>query len=73
MTVIHGQMAPADSLGNVSTKYAYLDFVPMWCAGREMENISRGTTFGDFVTIRTEGSMQDVTVARVARLQSWNI
>jgi hypothetical protein len=31
---------------------------------REMENISRGATFGDFVTIRTEASMQDVTVAR---------
>jgi hypothetical protein len=24
-------------------------------------NISRGPTFGDFVTIRTEASMQDVT------------
>ncbi len=32
---------------------------------REMENISRGSTFGDFVTIRTEASMQDVTVARL--------
>jgi hypothetical protein len=32
---------------------------------REMENISRGPTFGDFVTIRTDGSMQDVTVARI--------
>jgi hypothetical protein len=30
-----------------------------------MENKSRGTTFGDFVTIRTEGSMQDITVARL--------
>jgi hypothetical protein len=29
-----------------------------------MENISRGPTFGDFVTILTEGSMQDDTVAR---------
>ncbi len=28
-----------------------------------MENISRGSTFGDFVTILTEGSMQDLTVA----------
>jgi hypothetical protein len=27
--------------------------------------ISRGPTFGDFVTIRTEGSMQDVSVARL--------
>jgi hypothetical protein len=26
---------------------------------------SRGPTFGDFVTIRTEGSMQDVLVARL--------
>jgi hypothetical protein len=32
---------------------------------REMENISRDPTFGDFVTIRTERSMQDVTVARL--------
>ncbi len=32
---------------------------------REMENISRGSTFGDFVTIRTEWSMQHVTVARL--------
>jgi hypothetical protein len=32
---------------------------------REMENISRGPTFGDFVTIRTEASMQDITVARL--------
>jgi hypothetical protein len=33
----------------------------------EMENISRGPspTFGDFVTVRTERSMQDVTVARL--------
>jgi hypothetical protein len=30
-----------------------------------MENISRGPTFGDFVTIRTEASMQDITVARL--------
>jgi hypothetical protein len=30
-----------------------------------MENISRGPTVGDFVTIRTEASMQDVTVARL--------
>ncbi len=29
-----------------------------------MENIGRGPTFGDFVTIRTEASMQDITVAR---------
>jgi hypothetical protein len=34
---------------------------------REMKNISRGRgpTFGDFVTICTEGLMQDVTVARL--------
>jgi hypothetical protein len=39
---------------------------------REMENISRGPTFGDFVTIRTEGSMQDIVVARqqCARVQT---
>jgi hypothetical protein len=30
----------------------------------QMENISRGSTFGDFVTILTERSMQDVTVER---------
>jgi hypothetical protein len=35
--------------------------------GRETENINRGPsrTFGDFVTIRTERSMQDITVARL--------
>jgi hypothetical protein len=27
--------------------------------------VSRGPTFGDFVTIRTEASMQDITVARL--------
>jgi hypothetical protein len=31
---------------------------------REIENISRGPTFGVFVTILTEALMQDVTVAR---------
>jgi len=36
----------------------------MYIAGtREMENISRGPTFGDFVTFRTEGSMQDLSFA----------
>jgi hypothetical protein len=30
-----------------------------------MVNISRGPTFGDFVTILTEGSMQDNMVARL--------
>jgi hypothetical protein len=30
-----------------------------------LEIIRRGPTFGDFVTIRTEASMQDVTVARL--------
>jgi hypothetical protein len=33
--------------------------------GREIENISRGPTFWDFVTIGTEGSMQDFSVARL--------
>ncbi len=32
---------------------------------REMKNKSRGPTFGDFVTISTEVSMQDITVARL--------
>ncbi len=32
---------------------------------REMENISRGSTFEDFVTILTEGSTNDNTVARL--------
>ena len=32
---------------------------------REMENTSRGPTFGDFVPILTEGPMQDITVARL--------
>jgi hypothetical protein len=31
----------------------------------EFKNISRGPTFRDFVTILTEGSMQDNTVARL--------
>jgi hypothetical protein len=39
--------------------------------GREMENISRGPTFGDFVTIRTEGSMQDIT--GVTSLQEYRL
>jgi hypothetical protein len=30
-----------------------------------MKNISRGPTYADFVTILTEGSMQDFTVARL--------
>ncbi len=30
-----------------------------------MENISRGPTYEDFVTILTEGSMQDNIVARL--------
>jgi hypothetical protein len=30
-----------------------------------MVDISRGPTYGDFVTILTEGSMLDVTVARL--------
>jgi hypothetical protein len=32
-----------------------------------IENISRGPSFGDFVTVRTEASMQDVTVARLQK------
>jgi hypothetical protein len=32
---------------------------------REIENISKGPTFRNFVTIYTEASMQDVTVARL--------
>jgi hypothetical protein len=32
---------------------------------RDMENISTGPTFGDFVTVLSEGTMQDITVARV--------
>jgi hypothetical protein len=30
-----------------------------------MENISRGPTFGDFVSIRTQALMQDVTVTKL--------
>ncbi len=36
---------------------------------REMENLSRGPTFFDFVTIRTDASMQDITVARLKSIQ----
>jgi hypothetical protein len=32
---------------------------------REKENICRGSTFGDFVTILIEGSMQDNTITRL--------
>jgi hypothetical protein len=32
---------------------------------REMENLRRGPNCGDFVTILTEGPMQDNTVARL--------
>ncbi len=35
------------------------------CREMEKKKISRDPTFGDFVTIRTEASMQDVTVARL--------
>jgi hypothetical protein len=35
---------------------------------REMENISRGPTFGDFVTILMDTSMQDVTVAKSQKI-----
>jgi hypothetical protein len=56
--------------------FCCVDFFPMvvcvhWSnflvQNREMENISRGPspTFGNFVTIRTEGSMRDVSVARL--------
>jgi hypothetical protein len=34
------------------------------CGPREMENISKRSTFGDFVSILTERLMQDVTAAR---------
>jgi hypothetical protein len=33
-----------------------------------MDNISKDPTFGDFVTILTKGSMQDKTVAKLARM-----
>ncbi len=35
-----------------------------------MENKSRGPTFGDFLTILTEGSMQDNTVKRLESTDS---
>ncbi len=37
-----------------------------------MDNVSRGPTFGDFVTILREGCMQDITIARLhsTRVQS---
>ncbi len=35
-----------------------------------MENISRGPpTFGDFVTIRTDGSIEDVVAKRTNKLE----
>jgi hypothetical protein len=46
------------------TKY-YCSFISLYLIPREIENKSRGPTLEDFVTILTEGSMQDVTVARL--------
>ncbi len=40
---------------------------------QRVENISRGPTFGDFVTILTEGSMQDNTVARLQSIQEYRL
>ena len=37
---------------------------------REMENISRGPIFGDFDTIRTKASMQDIKVRAVKVITS---
>jgi hypothetical protein len=45
--------------------YLYIDLPSNSCLESEMENISRGPTFGDFVTIRNEASMQDLIVARL--------
>jgi hypothetical protein len=57
------------SLSNLWTTPANTDgtttFLFTLYGAREMENISKGPTFGDFVTIRSEASMQDVTVARL--------
>ncbi len=50
----------------VRARFSLVDDTPIAEAeSREMENISRGPTFGDFVTVRTEASMQDITVARL--------
>jgi hypothetical protein len=44
----------------------FLTVLWLWWAGpREMENISRGSTFRDFLTIGIESSMQDITVERL--------
>jgi hypothetical protein len=43
------------SIENLNGKLSGKDTV------REMENISRGPIFGDFVTTHTEASMQDIT------------
>jgi hypothetical protein len=40
---------------------------------REMENISRGPIFGDFVIIRTETSMQDVTNSQDYRVKEYRL
>ncbi len=37
---------------------------------RKMENLSRGPTFGDFVTILTEGSMQDIHSCKTTEYKS---
>jgi hypothetical protein len=49
---------------NVVLRYVFVT-VPKNRWTREMENVRRGPVFGDFVAICTEGSMQDVTVARL--------
>ncbi len=56
--------ARQNSLGSSALRRTW-DTVQHYAAIREMENISKGPTFGDFVTIHTEGSMQDNTVARL--------
>jgi hypothetical protein len=41
------------------------DFLQVYFVTRELKNISRDPTFWDFVIFLAEGSMQDVTVARL--------
>ncbi len=49
----------------VYSQECVVSFLFLFALSRKMENISRGLAFGDFVTIPTEGSMQDNTVARL--------
>jgi hypothetical protein len=62
--------APLTHFPNIClNQHVQLNSKCVWGGGTsntgEMENISIGPTYGDCITILTEGSMQDNTVARI--------